>query len=142
MPLKDPPTPGLVIICDRNAGFEEPEMVKERSAVVVSPRLPHRDGLCTVVPPSMAPSRSGIRHRCKVTLPIPASRPYDGTIRRAKADMLATVGFGRPNPPHTSRDPVSGQRRHRQIVVTPDDMKAIRSAILHALGLGRLTDHL
>jgi mRNA-degrading endonuclease toxin of MazEF toxin-antitoxin module len=27
-------------------------MVKRRPAIVISPRLPHRDGLCTVVPVS------------------------------------------------------------------------------------------
>ncbi len=142
MPLKFPPTPGLVVICDYSTGFKEPEMVKERLAVVVSPRLPHRDGLCTVVPLSTTPSRSGVRYQCKITLQTPAPRPYEGTIKWAKADMLATVGFCRLNLPYTGRDPASGQRRYLQIVVTPDDMKSIRSAILHALGLDRLTDHL
>ncbi len=93
------------------------------------------------MPLSTTPSRSCIRYQCKVTLRMPAPRPYDGTINWAKADMLATVGFGRLNFPYTGRDAISGQRRYLQIVVTPDDMKAIRSAILHALGLDRLTDH-
>ena len=142
MPLKYPPPPGLIVICDYNTGFREPEMVKERLAVVVSPRLPHRDNLCTVVPLSTTPARSGIRYQCRVTLPMSAPGPYEGTIKWAKADMLATVGFGRLGLPFTGRDPVSGQRRYLQIRVTPDDMKTIRSAILHALGLDRLTPHL
>ena len=142
MPLKFPPTPGLVVSCDYATGFRAPEMVKERLAVVVSPRLPHRDNLCTVVPLSTTPARSGIRYQCRITLPMMAPPPYEGTIKWAKADMLATVGFGRLDLPYTGRDPASGKRRYVQIRVTPDDMKTIRSAILHALGLERLTDHL
>lgn len=142
MPLKFPPTPGLVVICDYATGFRPPEMVKERLAVVVSPRLPRRDGLCTVVPLSTTPAPSGIRYQCKIKLPIAAPAPFEGALKWAKADMLATVGFGRLNLPYTGRDPTSGQRRYLQIRVTPDDMKTIRSAILHALGLDRLTPHL
>ena len=142
MPLKFPPTPGLVVICDYATGFREPEMVKERLAVVVSPRLPHRDGLCTVVPLSTTAARSGIRYQCKIMLPTAAPKPYEGKLKWAKADMMATVGFGRLSLPYTGRDPASGRRRYLTIIVAPDDLKAIRSAILHALGLDALTQHL
>ncbi|WP_200291341.1 type II toxin-antitoxin system PemK/MazF family toxin [Rhodospirillum rubrum] len=75
MSLKFPPTPGTIVICDDNTGFKAPEMVKERLAVVVSPRLPYRDGLCTVVPLSTSPPRAGIRYQCKVALPFDAPPP-------------------------------------------------------------------
>src|SRR5215217_2612804 len=43
--------PGTILRCDYSrGGFQEPEMVKARPAVVLSPRLPHRDSLCTIVP--------------------------------------------------------------------------------------------
>jgi mRNA interferase MazF len=142
MPLQFTPTPGTVVICDYTTGFRVPEMVKERLAVVVSPRLPHRDGLCTVVPLSTTPARSGIRYQCRITLPVPAPQPYEGSIKWAKADMLATVGFWRLELPYTGKDPISGRRRYLKIIVTPEDMKNIQSAILHAIGLGDLTGHI
>jgi mRNA interferase MazF len=45
--------PGIILLCDYSrGGFQAPEMVKRRPAIVISPRLRHRDGLCTVVPVS------------------------------------------------------------------------------------------
>jgi uncharacterized protein YifN (PemK superfamily) len=52
MPLTYHPETGTILICDYNlgGGFIEPEMVKRRPVVVISPRFRHRDWLCTVVP--------------------------------------------------------------------------------------------
>ena len=48
------PNPGTVLICDFN-GLIIPEMVKTRPVVVISPRLRHRTGLCTIIPLSTTP---------------------------------------------------------------------------------------
>jgi len=93
MHIQYAPVMGLVVICDFNTGFREPEMVKERLVVVASPRLPGRDGLCTVVPLSTTPPRSGVRYQCKILLPFSAPPPYEGDFKFAKADMLATVAY-------------------------------------------------
>lgn len=66
MSLRFPPKLGTIVICDYSTGFCPPEMVKHRLAIVVSPRLPHRDGLCTVVPLSATPSKSGIRYQTTI----------------------------------------------------------------------------
>ena len=43
--------PGTIVLCDYAlGGFRPPEMVKKRPAIILSPRLPRRDGLCAVVP--------------------------------------------------------------------------------------------
>ena len=139
MSLKFPPKPGLIVICDYSTGFREPEMVKERLAVVVSPRLPHRDGLCTVVPLSTSPSRSGIRYQCRIQLPSVAPAPYEGTIKWAKCDMLATLAYGRMQLPFTGRDKVTGKRKYLQIVLPGEELARVREAMLHALGLESLT---
>ena len=81
MPIRFPPVPGQVLLCDYDTGFRPPEMVKKRLAVVVSPRLPYRDGLCTVVPLSTTPARSGIRYQCKVLLPVDPPEPFAGTLK-------------------------------------------------------------
>lgn len=142
MPLKFPPQLGLIVICDYSKGFCPPEMVKERLAVVVSKRLPHRDGLCTVVPLSTSPSRSGIKYQCRVDLPFEAPEPYEGTVKWAKADMLATLGYNRMGLPFTGRDPVTGNRKYLKIVLPPEELLKVRHAMLHALDLDVLTNHL
>ena len=138
MGLKYPPVPGTVVVCNYATGFRPPEMVKTRLAVVVSPRLPYRDGLCTVVPLSTKPARSGIRYQCKVELPFSPPPPFDGTLKWAKCDMLATLAHHRMNLPGTGRDPISGKRKYLKIVLPDDQMERIRAAILHALGLESL----
>lgn len=133
------------MICDYSTGFREPEMVKRRLAVVLSPRLPHRDFLCTVVPLSTTPSRTGIRYQCRVTLPISPPPPFEGTIKWAKADMLATLaygGSGRLTLPHTGKDPATGKRQYVKIVLPEAELRAVQRAVLYALGMDSLTDHL
>jgi mRNA interferase MazF len=49
MSLPYHPKQGTIVICDFK-GFVSPEMVKRRPAVIVSPRLRKREGLCTIVP--------------------------------------------------------------------------------------------
>lgn len=139
MSLKFPPKPGMIVICDYSTGFREPEMVKERLAVVVSPRLPHRDGLCTVIPLSTTPARSGIRYQCKIELPVVAPAPYEGKIKWAKCDMLATLSYTRMQLPYTGRDKVTGKRKYLQIVLSSEELARVRTAMLHALGLESLT---
>src|ERR1051326_5865517 len=115
------------------------EMVKRRPVVVVSPRLPYRDSLCTVVPLSTSPPTRTVAYQCELTLsePLPG-RWGETTTMWAKADMLATVCFDRLDFFQTKRDQ-QGQRKYLHPKVNPDQLKLIHSAILHALGLGSLT---
>ncbi len=138
MSLKYPPHPGQIVVCDYSTGFREPEMVKQRLAVVISPRLPHRDGLCTVVPLSTTPARSGIRYQCKVELPFSLPEPFDGTLKWAKCDMLATLAYARMDMPRTGRDPFSGKRRYLKVLLPPLELERVRTAVLHALGMESL----
>ncbi|MEE8057670.1 MAG: type II toxin-antitoxin system PemK/MazF family toxin [Pseudomonadales bacterium] len=39
-----------MLCCDFSKGFQPPEMVKVRPVIVITPQLPGRPGLCTVVP--------------------------------------------------------------------------------------------
>lgn len=139
MGLKFHPAPGSIVICDYSTGFRAPEMVKKRPAVVVSPRLPHRDGLLTVVPLSRTPPKNPVKYQCLLTLTqdIPS---YEGREKWAKADMLATVGMDRIDLPRLERDRASGLRRYLTMKVTPDQLKLIQTAVLHALGMSDLAD--
>ncbi len=138
MPIRFPVAPGTVVLCDYSSGFRPPEMVKRRPAVVISPRLPHRDGLCTVVPLSGSPPREAVAYQCPVTFPEPLPAPFVNAEWWAKADMLATVGFGRLDLFRTPRDPSTGEREFLQIRVSKGQLAAIRLAVLHALAIARL----
>src|SRR2546423_10309709 len=74
---------------------------KRRPAVVISPRLPHRDGLCTVIPMSGAPADYEVQHGFGWSS-IRLFRSHSAT--RAKCDMLATVAFERLDLFRTERD--------------------------------------
>ena len=142
MPLKYPVGPGTIVICDYETGFREPEMVKRRPAVVVSPRLPYRDGLCTVVPLSTTPPGRTLAYQCRLELPQELPEPFEGAVKWAKADMLATVGLARLDLPRLERDRESGRRRYLTIRLSDAQFAEVRRCVLHALGMGSLTSHL
>ena len=138
MALQYPVAPGTIVICDYSTGFRVPEMVKRRPAVIISPRLPRRDGLCTVVPLSESAPGHPELYQCRLELTrdIPE---FEGLVKWAKADMLATVGFTRLDLPRTARDKASGLRRYLQLKLTPEQLEQVRACVLHALGMGNLT---
>jgi uncharacterized protein YifN (PemK superfamily) len=70
-------------------------MVKRRPAVVLSPGLRHREGLCTAIPLSTTPARE-VPHQCRIELA--EALAFIEQLVCAKADMLATVSFGRARP--------------------------------------------
>jgi uncharacterized protein YifN (PemK superfamily) len=142
MALQFPPKIGTIVICDYQTGFKEPEMIKERLAVAMSPRLPHRDNLCTVVPLSSTVPHHNTLYQVRIELPMEAPSPYAGRFEWAKADMMATVGYGRLSLPYTGRDPRTGKRKYLQIILVEDELAKVRASLLFALGLGHLTKHL
>jgi uncharacterized protein YifN (PemK superfamily) len=128
MALKFHPKPGTILMCNY-AGFVVPEMVKRRPCIVVSPRLRHRDRLCTVVPLSkLAPSPLEAYHH-EITLQRPLPAPFDAPTMWAKCDMLATVSFDRLDLIKVAR------RMYIQPTLPTSDIEAIRACILHALGM-------
>mgnify|MGYP001389523122 CR=1 FL=1 len=139
MAIRFPPMPGDVLVFDFATGFQPPEMVKRRPVLVLSPRLRHRDGLCTVVPLSTTPPARPVPYQCRLTLATSPPRPFSRTDLWAKADMLATVGFGRLDLFRTGRDAM-GRRQYLRIHVPDVDLDRVQICVAHALGLAhRLT---
>lgn len=134
------PEPGTIVICDFD-GYKPPEMVKRRPAIVVSPRLRERGGLCTVVPLSTTDPRKVMpyHHRLAVAPPLP--HPYSSPHHWVKADMMATVAFERLSLPCAGKDS-SGKRVYDIRVIDEADLRQIRVCLLHGLGLSSLTAHL
>lgn len=135
MPISFPVARGTIVLCDYNSGFREPEMVKRRPAVVISHRLPHRDGLCSVVPLSTTPPpKSDLSYVCTLTLSPALPTPFDAVQMWVKADMLATVALSRLDLFRTGRD-TSGRRKYIQPRVSAEDMERIERCICCALGM-------
>jgi mRNA interferase MazF len=139
MAIEYPVGPGTVLLCDYGrGGFEAPEMVKRRPAVVISPRLPHRDRLCTVVPISSEPGDHDVQYVVRLEFNPPLPDPFSYAVAWAKCDMLATVSFKRLDLFQTERDQY-GKRKYLHPKISAQDLGRVRAGVLFALGMGNLT---
>lgn len=139
MAIQFPAPPGTILLCDYGlGGFMPPEMVKRRPALVISPRLPHRDGLCAVVPLSGSEPGRDLNYVVRLELPVPLPTPFDETVWWAKCDLVATVGFHRLDLFRTGRDP-AGRRKYLQLRLAPADFDRVKAGVLFGLGMGALT---
>jgi uncharacterized protein YifN (PemK superfamily) len=135
MPINFAVAPGTLLLCNYDlGGFRAPEMLKRRPAIVVSPRLPHRDNLCTVVPVSATPGKQEVGYVVRLELEEALPEPFRYKIVWAKCDMLATVSFERLDLFRTARDQ-TGKRRYLQPRLPAEDFKRVRKGILMALGI-------
>lgn len=140
MAIRYHPKTGTILICDFR-GFEEPEMVKRRPVVVVSPRFRERNGLCTVVPLSLTEPNPKMPYHYHLNIKEPLPPPYDSSaLSWVKGDMLATVSFNRLSFPYNGKD-ACGKRINVFRVIGDSDLKKIRECILSALALWGLTKH-
>lgn len=136
MGIKHPVGIRTILLCDYSrGGFQPPEMVKKRPAIVISPRLPHRDGLCTVVPISADQPDHEVDYVVRLELNPPLPEPFSYKVVWAKCDMLATVGFGRLDFFHTERDHL-GRRKYLHPKLPEADFERVKQGVLSALGWG------
>jgi mRNA interferase MazF len=140
MGLQYQPEIGTFVICDFQ-GFIEPEMVKRRPVVIVSPRFKHRDRLCTVVPLSTTEPNIIMPYHYKLKLDEPLPPPYNAPYHWVKGDMFATVSFDRLNLPRSDKK-VDGKRQYVFRVIDDIDLRNVRECMLHAIDLSCLTKHL
>lgn len=134
MAIRYPPGPRTLLLCDYGlGGFRAPEMVKRRPAIVISPRLPYRDGLCTVVPLSSTPPERPVPYVVEIKIAEPLPAPFDSPVVWAKCDMLATVAFERLDLFRTGRDH-EGKRRYLSSKLPENDFERVKAGILAALG--------
>jgi mRNA interferase MazF len=129
------PSIRTVVICDYSrGGFQPPEMVKRRPAIVVSPRLPYRDNLCSVVPVSGDPPDHETGYVVQLKFDPPLPPPFSYKFGWVKCDMIATVGLDRLDFFHTAR--VEGKRKYLHPKISEADLDRLRQGILCALGMG------
>jgi uncharacterized protein YifN (PemK superfamily) len=141
MPIREHPEPGTILVCDFNAGFREPEMVKRRPVVVVSPKISIRAGLCTVVALSTTPPSPVMSYHCELVLDPPLPEPWNKGAMWVKGDMIVASGSHRLDFIRTGKNEL-GERVYREEQIPADDLRRVRSCILSALGLASLTIYL
>lgn len=129
MALNFYPRAGQIFICDFS-GFKEPEMVKKRPVIVVSPRLPHRSQIVTVVPISLTQPVHDLPFCFRLSRNYHPSEA-DDLPSWAKCDMLMNIALNRLEAFKI------GRRQYTYPELTPDDLKSVRHAILCGLGLDK-----
>ena len=120
------PHKGTVVMCDFR-GHEIPEIVKKRPVVVITPRLPHRDGLATVVPLSTTPPEFDVDYVVKLD-------GYYGNdslkpTQYAKCDLICAVSFKR-----LDRIKV-GYRKYIAPILSNEDLEKVLNGVRRALNL-------
>jgi uncharacterized protein YifN (PemK superfamily) len=120
------PKAGAVLVCDFR-GYIEPEIVKTRPVVVVSPNHMRRPGLVTVIPLSTtAPRPVEAYHHLLHGNPVPGS---DAEAVWAKCDLIATVSVERLDRKRISRGNYAVGR------VSMEQVRAMRRCAAISLGL-------
>ncbi|MBQ0114176.1 MAG: type II toxin-antitoxin system PemK/MazF family toxin [Bacteroidales bacterium] len=126
------PKMGEILICNYN-GFKEPEMVKIRPVVVISPK--HRSGsrLCTVVPLSTTTPIPQKDYHYLLKLERKLPKPFDSSTCWVKADMINTVSLDRLDLIRCGK--IQGKRNYFRAKVTKDQLQEIQQSIKNALGI-------
>lgn len=122
------PALGEALWCDYSG--IEPEMVKRRIVVVISPKASQRPDLVTVVPISSTEPMIAKPWHVKLKRdPYPKGNKPD---LWAKCDMINVVCFGRLGGYHTRWN---GERKYMKMQVSMDELEAIREGVRKALNL-------
>ena len=94
------------------------------------------------MPLSTTPPNPVEAHHCSITLAVALPKPFESPQMWAKCDMVATVARSRLDRFRDGRVAGRGSRRFTTGKVDAAQLREIRKAILHGLGLGSLTVHL
>lgn len=140
MGIHEHPDKGTVLICDFDQGFVEPEMVKPRPVIVISPKIVARPKLLTVVPLSTTPPEQIMPYHCELKLPFAIPPPFDSETHWLKGDMINAVSFDRVNLIRLGKD-TQGKRRYLMQTVGDDILRQVTRCVLHGVGLSVLTKH-
>jgi mRNA interferase MazF len=89
------PQPGTIVRVDLSEGFRAPEMVKRRPAIVLSPPIPGRNFMCTIVPLSTTEPVLQLPHHMKIRFEPRLPYPYTAEWMWVKGDIVLTVAFHR-----------------------------------------------
>jgi mRNA interferase MazF len=141
MPINDHPAPGTILVCNFNGTFKEPEMVKPRCVIVLSPRIRARAKLCTVVCLSNTAPDHEQQYHCQIDIEPALPVPWSSKGIWVKGDMIYSIGFHRLDLIRLGKDR-GGKRIYRMEPISAEQMKLVKCCVLRGLGLSTLTKHL
>jgi mRNA interferase MazF len=137
MPIHDHPAIGTILICNFDGTFKEPEMVKPRCVVVLSPRIKARPKLCTVVCLSSTAPNHPQQYHCQLDIRPNLPAPWSSDGVWVKGDMVYSIGFHRLDLIRLGKDR-SGKRIYRMDTLSDDQIKQVKSCVLRGLGMSIL----
>jgi uncharacterized protein YifN (PemK superfamily) len=140
MPISDHPAPGTILICNFDGTFKEPEMVKPRCVIVLSPRIRARARLCTIVCLSTTPPQQVQQYHCQLDIRPRLPSPWGSDGIWVKGDMVYSIGFHRLNLIRMGKD--GGKRIYRMDTISAEQMRQVKCCVLSGLGMAMLTKHL
>jgi mRNA interferase MazF len=124
------PRAGAILMCDLSE-FVAPEMDKIRPVMVISPRLPFRGEVVTIVPLSTTKPQHVYPYTVLLSRNYHPQEPEQPGVW-AKCDMVLNV----------SRSRLDGFKVGRRKWVNPEasdaDLQLVRTGVLHGLGFGNL----
>ena len=124
------PRAGQVYVCDFSR-FKPPEMTKHRPVIIISPKLPYRSQIATIVPISTSEPTH------KLPFVVQLSKNYhpnesDDLPCWAKCDMVMNIALDRLNAFKV------GRRKYFYPTLIPEDLQAVREGVVIGLGMGHL----
>jgi uncharacterized protein YifN (PemK superfamily) len=114
-------------MCDFK-GFVEPEMVKVRPIMVVSPKLPYRSEIVAIVPISLSAPTHDLPYVVRLSKNYHPKEPDDLPCW-AKCDLVLNIGLYRLDGFKL------GRRKWATPQASPEDLRAVRIAVRYGLGL-------
>lgn len=135
MTLTFHPIRGTILECEFH-GFVQPEMLKRRTVVAISPQISGRPGLCTIVPLSLTEPRIIKPYHLKIFFTPSLPYPYESDFKWLKGDMVYTVSFSRLDLLGTGVD-ASGKRTYDIRVLDNVVMRQVEDCVLNGLGIKR-----
>jgi mRNA interferase MazF len=139
VPIQFHPKQGTILICNFDPGFKQPEMVKRRPVIVISPQISACADLCTVVPISTEPPRKIMPYHYEIDIVLPP--PWNIGPNWVKGDMVYAVAFDRLELIRSGRGE-DNRRRYSRVELPCHQFNEVRKCVLHALGFSALTKHL
>lgn len=118
---------------DLSEGFRAPEMVKRRPAIVLSPKIPGRSFLCTIVPLSTSPPHTILPHHMQIFLDPPLPKPYATPNMWVKGDIVLTVAFHRLALLFGGKE--NGQRLYDVRVLDMATLARVRACVRAGIGV-------
>ena len=125
--------PGTIVRVDLADGFRPPEMIKRRSAIVLSPPLPSRPLLRSIVPRGTTPPKVALAHHRLLRLEPQLPAPYDAPETWAKGDIVLTVALLRLRHLYARHD--RSERVYDLRVFDPATFKRVPASVGAGLGL-------